>query len=494
MIDENRVSEIAVIGSASLSNEEAYAIRKFFGDSIKISNIDFQSSLRQPLEPELVDMIGLDGTMKDLENDTLFLMVGCDPAVEHPIMSLRMRKAISRRKSKAVFLGPFDKRFGYFPVENIRIPMAAEARAVNYIVSILNGADYGHEADKSFDAERLTRLAEAIRNSEKVHILAGDSFFAHPDRGALLSSLVRLRKAAGCRLSLIPSEGNFIGVSRFGLYGGLEHSFRSILEKINSGEIKTMFIFGSNPVEEFPDRKYVHDTLKKLEFLVVVNPFMTPTASMASIAYPQALTGEYGGSYVNVEGRVQRFEPMDDHFRLGYRPAWALISELSSYMDVRANWRHESQVRSQMAAELKGMEALANIPEKGAVLFGAVEYYPGEINPQPAAGPPSDRPYRLQCVDSSHHSGWLTEYSGNLMRIAGIQRAVIHPDDAYSLEISSGAYVRIGTEDTAINLPVEISDKVNRGEILVENSFGANPVNRLMNKDKPITFVSVRKN
>ena len=494
IIDENRVSEVAVVGSPSLSNEEAYAIRKFFGDIVKTSNIDFQTSLRQPLEPELVDMVGLDGTMSDLENDSLFLFVGSDPAVEHPVMSLRLRKAISKRRAKAISIGSYDKRLGNFRVKNIRIPLGAEAHALKYIASVLSGDDNRNIEGITFDFERLKELADSIKSAKKTHIIAGDGFLGHPDRKALLSSMVNLKKTVNAKMSILPSDGNFIGVSRFGLYGGNEHSFSSILEKVNSGEIKTMFIFGANPVDEFPDRKYVHDTLKKLEFLVVMNPFLTPTAALASIVYPQPLSGEFGGSFVNIEGRIQRFEAMDDCYRLGYRTAWSLITEISSYMDNNVSWNHESQVRSQMASELKGMEILSNIPDNGAMIFTVGEYDPGEVKPFAIPGAPSDRPYKMQSVNSAHHSGWLTEESANLMRIAGEQVAYMHPEDASSLEILNGAHIRIGTDDTAINVPVEISAKVNKGEILVENSFAENPVNRLVNKNNPITFVSVRKN
>lgn len=493
IIDENKSSEVAVVGSAFLSNEEAFAIRRFFGDILKTPNIDFQTDTTRPLEPELLDMIGLDGSIVDLESDSRFLFVGCDPAVEHPVLSLRIRKAISNRGAKAVFIGAYDKRLGYFPVENIRIPSSAEPHALNYMISLLKGAG-NKPIGVNLDFDRLDNLVNALKDAGNIHILAGDGFLSHPDRNALLSSLVNLKNSINAKLSILSSRGNFMGVSRFGLYGDPNHSFKGMLEKVNSGEIKTMFVFGANPIDEFPDRKYVHDTLKKLDFLVVINPVLTPTAALGSIVYPQSLTGEYGGSYVNIEGRVQRFQPMDDYFGISYRPAWSIISEISSLMSYGEIWRHEVEIRNLMVNSLKGMDGLNNIPDNGAMLFTKIDYDPGEIQPEDPAAVPSDRPFVLQWTHSPHHSGWLTEKSANLMRIAGEQVAYINPRDASSLEISNGNHVRIGTEETAINLPVKVSEKVNHGEILVVNSFSENPINRLLNKDNPITYVSVRKN
>ncbi len=80
------------------------------------------------------------------------------------------------------------------------------------------------------------------------------------------------------------------------------------------------------------------------------------------------------------------------------------------------------------------------------------------------------------------------------MKIAGKQEVRMHPEDAKREGISENQVVRIGMEKTALNLHVMVTDNVNAGEILAVNSFAENPVNRLMKKGKPVTYVSVRKN
>ncbi|MEE8417038.1 MAG: molybdopterin-dependent oxidoreductase, partial [candidate division Zixibacteria bacterium] len=443
------------------------------------------------------DFIGLDGTINDLENDSFFLFVGCDPAIEHPVMSLRIKKAVSRKKARAVFIGSYEKRLGYFQVTNIRIPYATEAFALNYLSSALIGAKTGPmPPDISIETGQLLRLAGELKNSRKIHIIAGRGFFSHPDRKALLSSITKLRKATAAKLSILPPQGNYLGVSRFGLYGGPDHSFNDILSRIDSEAIKTAFIFGANPLVEYPDGKYIYDVLKKLDFLVVVTPFMTPTASRASMVFPQALPPDYGGTFVNIEGRIQRFEPMTENRRFDYRPVWSLLGGISSLLELGTVWYHDSQVRQDMAENLKGMENLTNIPDGGLLINVTAknEYDPGEIDPRIPSRPGTEYPYLFQWTPSVHHPNWLTEKSQNLMKIAGKQEVRMHPDDAKREGISDNQVVRIGTEKTALNLHVKVTDKVNAGEILVVNSFAENPVNRLMKKGKPITYVSVKKN
>ncbi|HBZ00775.1 MAG TPA: hypothetical protein DEO84_05570, partial [candidate division Zixibacteria bacterium] len=339
------------------------------------------------------------------------------------------------------------------------------------------------------------KIADLIRQTGKVHIISGRSFFNHFNRDKFLSSLLALKKVSNGKLSILPSQGNFIGVSHFGLFGEPEHSFSKILERIDAGEIKTFFVFGANPIEEYPDRKFVQEALKKLEFLVVVSPFIHPTAAMAGVVFPQAMLPDYGGTFVNLEGRIQLFKPMENSLKLEVKPAWGIINELSGIMEIGSSWYSDIQIREDIANRLKEMEGLANIPDRGFIFpFINQDDYQSKLNSVTAISKaPAEYPYILQWMTSVHHNGWLTEKSENLMRIAGHQVALINPIDATHEGLVENQIARIGTDTTAINIPINISDKVNRGEILIINSFSKNPVNRLLKKDKPITYVSVKK-
>ena len=493
IIGGNRGTEVAVIGSAMLSNEEAYAIRRFFDDVVKTSDIDFQADMTQPLEPELIDMLDLQGSITDLENDELFLFVGYDPAVEHPVASLKIRKAISQNGAKAIFIGSYNKRLGNFPVTNIRIPCGAEPHALEYMLSQLTGAKI--DADTKLNTEKISEIARLVQNSNRVHIMAGQGFFNHPDRNGLLSVLLKLKKAANARLSILPSKGNFIGVSHFGLYGDPEHSFHKILTRIESGEIKTLFVFGANPIDEYPDRKYVQDALKKLEFLVVVAPFMHATASLASVVFPQAMLPDYGGTFVNIEGRIQQFYPISERRNSDIKAAWGILGEFSDILGLGTVCYHDSLIRQDMAKQLKGLEAIASIPTEG-LLFQFKdddEMVPQDIVIRPYPKAPEEFPYILQYAQSVHHQGWLTEKSNNLMRISGLQIVLLNPDDANNEGISNGEAIQIGAQSLTLGVTVKISDTVNRGEILLQNSFAGNPVNKLMDRNSLTTFVLIRK-
>lgn len=495
IIDQNRGSEVAAIGSARLANEEAYAIRHFFNDVIKTFDIDFQTDTAQPLEPELIDLIGLDGAIADLEKNALFIFVAGDPSVEQPVAALRIKKAIAQNGGKAVFIGSNDKHLGHYPVTNIRIPAGAEALALDYLSKKITNSNPQADPALGDAVGQLNGLADQIKSSNGTHLISGRGFFNHPDRGGLLSAMIAIRQNTGARLSILPYQGNFIGVSHFGLYGEPEHSFNMILERIVSGEIKTLFVFGANPIDEYPDRQYVQEVFKKLELLVVVAPYLNATAAMAGVILPQAMLPDYGGTFVNIEGRIQQFKPMFDNRPLDFKPAWGIIGELSDILGLGTVWYHDSQVRADIAKNLEGMEELTNIPERGFVFpfLNHSDLFSKPVGIQPFVNSSKEYPYRLNWTSSVHHQDWLTEKSASLMRISGKQYIAMHPDDAAAECFEQDQVIAVAARNGAINLPLVISPDVNREEVMVVNSFASGPVNGLLDKNAAITFVKVSK-
>ncbi len=57
--------------------------------------------------------------------------------------------------------------------------------------------------------------------------------------------------------------------------------------------IRVLCVHGSNPLLSFPNAQETYDALRKVEFLVVADLFMTPTAAMADIVLPAATYFEF---------------------------------------------------------------------------------------------------------------------------------------------------------------------------------------------------------
>jgi len=71
------------------------------------------------------------------------------------------------------------------------------------------------------------------------------------------------------------------------------------------GDLKFLYITGEDPVVCDANAKKTKQALESLDFLVVQEIFMTPTARLADVVLPAAAWAEKDGSYTSMERRVQ---------------------------------------------------------------------------------------------------------------------------------------------------------------------------------------------
>jgi assimilatory nitrate reductase catalytic subunit len=83
-----------------------------------------------------------------------------------------------------------------------------------------------------------------------------------------------------------------------------------MMEKVHAGEIRTLFLMGSNPVVSNPNANFVQEAIEKLDFLIVADMFVSETGRMADLLLPVTAYLENEGTMTNLEGRVLLREAM----------------------------------------------------------------------------------------------------------------------------------------------------------------------------------------
>lgn len=77
-----------------------------------------------------------------------------------------------------------------------------------------------------------------------------------------------------------------------------------MMEKVHDQEIRALLVMGSNPVVSNPNVRLVEEGLRKLDFLIVADMFLSETARMADLVLPVTSYMENEGTLTNLEGRV----------------------------------------------------------------------------------------------------------------------------------------------------------------------------------------------
>lgn len=181
----------------------------------------------------------------------------------------------------------------------------AEARAASFWWTM--GVNQGHQS---------TRTAQAIIN---LALLTGQ--IGRPGTGA--NSITGQCNAMGSRL--FANTTNLLGGRDFGsaedratvarilgipverIPSRNSFTYDEILDAIDAGRIKGLWVIGTNPFHSWIDRTRWSDLLPRLEFLVVQDLYAsTETARQAHLLLPAAGWGEKEGTFINSERRIGR--------------------------------------------------------------------------------------------------------------------------------------------------------------------------------------------
>jgi anaerobic selenocysteine-containing dehydrogenase len=302
-------------------------------------------------------------------------------------------------------------------------------------------------------------------------------------------------------------------VRGFGCIGGEMPSAtlpEEILEADESNRIRALFVSGGNPAMAFPDQERTVESLKALELLVVVDPFMTATAKLAD--YIIAPTMMYERSDVMLGPDFESFIP--ERFQQ-YSPAilstpegseliddWRVFWELCKRLNVQINYYGHAldMINCPTSDELLGL-CMENSPigveELKMYPRGHVFDLPPEIVREGRISSnlrfqvmPQDVEIEMrEAVADATPQGDFILVSRRIretMNTLGInwpgcrkRRAFnpvwMHPHDAAGLGLEEGDSVTISSDHGALSAIIELDDSTRRGVVAMTHCWGDLP-------------------
>ena len=312
-------------------------------------------------------------------------------------------------------------------------------------------------------------------------------------------------REAGC----LPDAGPGLTATRRGfsvsdtenprLVGKATEEIRAALE---SGELKTLLLFGVDPLRDFPDTEAWKKALAAADHVVAFSMFKTATTAMADVVFPLETHAEKDGTVTHPDGRLQRVRPSAS--RPGdIRPNWGVLAELSLALG------HDTDVASQ--------------PSAFAALAEAVPFYAGITDadiggrgirwqetpdrakaPEPdeasGAGPPKrSAGASLECFGdpapdahsapdaltlSTYRDLWagpITELNPPLRFLLPQQRVELSLPDAEQLNLKSGDEVSVSQNGTSVRGRVSVKERIPKGVCFLLEGLAEGNANALLN-------------
>jgi predicted molibdopterin-dependent oxidoreductase YjgC len=275
-----------------------------------------------------------------------------------------------------------------------------------------------------------------------------------------------------------------------------------ILNAAYEGKIKGIFVMAENPAMSDPDLNHAREALKRAEFLVVADVFMTETTELADVVLPGVSIAEKDGTITNTERRVQRIrkavEPVGES-----KPEWQIICELAQKMGYHMSYDNPGEIMEEIAKltpSYGGMHYNRLDKEglqwpclddnhlgtkylhkdkfsRGKGKFSVVEFK------EAAELPDEEYPLLLTTgrVLYHFHTGTVTRRSKGLNEIYPDALVEISPHDAAELKIKNGEFVEVSSRRGKIKAKAKVTEKSGRGEVFISFHFKEAAANLLTN-------------
>ena len=410
---KNGPDALAFISSSKCTNEESYLMQKLARAVIGTNNMDNCSRYCQaPATEGLFRTVGYggdSGSIRDIENAGMVLIIGSNTAEAHPVLATRVKQAHKLRGQKLVVADlrkhEMAERADLFFQPKPGTDIAWLCAITRYILDNglektefldqwVNGLDEYYKSLEPFTlefaaktcgltVELLKQVAHMIVEANGVCILWAMGITQHSmgsDSSTAISNLLLVTgnyMRTGTGAYPLRGHNNVQGAGDHGAHPENLTGYQNVhdpevrarfeaawkvslpstkgldnfqmIEAIHAGKLKAMYLFGEEIALVDGNSNHVESALSKLEFFVAQDVFFSKTCQFANVIFPASPSLEKEGTFTSTERRIQRlyqvFEPLE-----GSRPDWRIIQGLANHLGAKWNYQHPSEIYQEIAS------------------------------------------------------------------------------------------------------------------------------------------------
>lgn len=559
-------NQFALFSSAKCTNEDNYILQKFVRIVMQTNNIDHCARLcHAPTVAGLAQSLGsgaMTNSIDEIGEANCIFAIGTNTTEAHPIIALQIKRA-AKKGAKLIVANPLEidlcRHATIFLQHKPGTDVALMMGMMRVIVDEhLQDEHFIHTRCENFDAFKKSLSAFDLNTVEKItgvskeKIATAARMYASTKPGSILYAMGITQHTHGTdnvlatsNLALLtgnigkPSSGvnplrgqnNVQGACDMGALPNFYPGYQKVEDKsaqekfenawgihldnkaglthteiftaVDHGKIKALYFAGENPAQSEADASHAINAIKKAEFIVVQDIFMTETAKLADVILPAASFAEKEGTFTNTERRVQRvrraIEPIGDS-----KNDWEIICELAKRMGATGfEFDHPSLIFNEMASltpqyagityERLEKESLqwpcrnSTDPgtkflhqEKFATPSGKGQFIPLAYKSSKEL-PDAEYPLILTTDRSLYHfhTGTMTREVEGLNILRAGERIEINPIDAKALNIKEGEKVNVISRRGSVTTIVKITPASPPGVVAMTFHFKETPTNVL---------------
>ena len=403
---------LAFISSSKCTNEESYLMQKLARAVIGTNNMDNCSRYCQaPATIGLFRTVGYggdSGSIVDIEQSELVIIVGSNTAESHPVLATRVKRSHKQRGQKLIvsdlrkhemaqradlFMRPNPGTDLFWLSAVTRYIFDQGLAKIEFLEKWANGIEEYRKSLEPFtletasqrcgiSIETLKRVADMIVAAKSVCVLWAMGVTQHvmgSDTSTAISNLLLVTgnyMRPGTGAYPLRGHNNVQGASD---HGAMPNNFpgyqkiddpevrakfekawgvslppkpgldnHQMIDAIYDGKLKAMYLFGEEISMVDSNANFVAGALSKLDFFVVQDIFFSESCKFADVILPASPSLEKEGTFTSTERRMQRlyqvFEPLGDS-----RPDWRIIQDVANRLGANWSYQHPSEIYQEIA-------------------------------------------------------------------------------------------------------------------------------------------------
>src|SRR5271165_23558 len=404
---------IGLISSSKCTNEESYLMQKLARAVVGTNNIDNCSRYCQsPATQGLFRTVGYggdSGSITDIAQSKLVMIVGSNTAEAHPVLATRVKRAHKLHGQKLIVADlrehEMARRADIFmrPTPGTDVVwLSALSRYIldnglaktEFLSRWVNGVEEYRKSLEPFtlefasqvcglSIETLKQVAHEFAAAESACILWAMGVTQHcggSDTSTAISNLLLVTgnyMRPGTGAYPLRGHNNVQGASDFGSMPGYFPGYDKVddpeafaryeqgwgvklptkkgldnhemVEAIHAGSLKAMYLIGEDMYGADSNSNFVGDAFSKLDFFVVEECFFSLTCRYADVVLPASPRLEKEGTFTSTERRLQRLyqamEPLGES-----RPDWQIIQGVANRMGANWNYAHPADIMHESAS------------------------------------------------------------------------------------------------------------------------------------------------
>jgi len=338
-------------------------------------------------------------SIPEIDDDRFLLVIGSNTTEAHPVLALRMKRAV-RRGAKLVVADPRKIWLTKIATRHLQLRPGTDVWLLNALMHVileegLQDEEYirAHTVDFESvrevvsrytpeEAERVTGVpAEDIRATAReyaaekhaavFYTLGITEHACAVDNVWSLSNLVLMSGHLGYEstgLNALRGQNNVQGLNDAGANPSYFPGYQSLTDPdirakfaerwgvdvpetpgyrldqmmsgLHDGRIRALYLVGENPAQTEPNAHHVEEGLEKVDFMVAQDLFLNETTrDHANVVFPASSFAEKDGTFTNTERRVNRVRKALDS--PGHaREDWRIVVDFANALG--AGWEYAS--------------------------------------------------------------------------------------------------------------------------------------------------------